>query len=109
MSAMDSRGREKVKTSEFIREAMGHVEKGWCKGTTVDDSGNVCMGGALANTMITELDNRVYYAAKFALMNKVRELGWQYITLMNDDPLTTKQDVLNVMEKAALSLEEKGE
>ena len=99
-----------MKTSEFIRTAMKSVERGWCKGTTVDAYANVCMGGAIINAMnAMGLGFDAYLQARGALEHKVRELGWQFITLMNDDPSTTKQDVLDVMEKAALSLEEKGE
>jgi hypothetical protein len=98
--------------SELMRAAMTRVDAGWCKHTSVDDHGNVCMGNSLGAAMLfndvrlIREARKVYYPARDALERKVRELGWHCISMMNDDPRTTKQDILNVMEKTAIALEE---
>ena len=106
-----------MKPSEILEYAQGQIERGWCKGTLVDHEGNVCMLGALDRTAKhygLSVTMMTYNNAFRTLREKVEEF-WEGpmdidgIPGFNDDPSTTKQDVLDVFTKARLGLEERGE
>jgi len=116
-----------MKSSEVIRDAMNRVAKGWCKWALMNDEGNVCMAGAMmqASGMGLGVGNRtdwygadwdgapqesrdLYYSARGAIADVIKEqYGHTSVSAMNDS--TTQPEVLAVMEKAALGLEERGE
>lgn len=107
-----------MKPSEILEYAQGQIEQGWCKGTLVDHEGNVCMLGAMDRAATRKGGVSIYapaYVSAFrTLHEKVAEfwngpMDLDGIPGFNDDPKTTKQDVLDVFTKARLGLEERGE
>lgn len=105
-----------MKASEILSDARDRVNRGWCKHVSADGYGNVCAVGAItraearaseANPLIRSslYPNYPYHA----LLGAVKEFGdYASIPSFNDDPLTTKADVLNAFDKAIITLEEKG-
>jgi hypothetical protein len=103
-----------MKASEYIRAGRDEIAKGWCKYKGMDGNGNVCAYGALAR--VTEripMDVRIAMKpngriAEDYLTALVVEIGFDGVISMNDDPSTTQQDMLNLFEKTAIGLEERG-
>ena len=105
-----------------LKAARAEVEKGWCKRTFGDSEGNVCTRGAV-NTAVSG-DPFALYAAvvepatmddwwerQAAACEQLRKhippaavTGLEPIAEFNDAPTTTKQDVLNLFDKALADL-----
>jgi hypothetical protein len=100
-----------MKPSEVLRDAMKHVEAGWCKGQYDDNKGNVCAVGALRKVAAQEDVCWDVYVTAGSRM--IQFLGYEGSMLdivdWNDSIATTKQDVLHAMEKTAIQCEEHGE
>lgn len=95
-----------MKTSEFLRNAREHVNRGWCKRKGRDEYGNVCVMGAICRA---EAEMGAFNTGYAVLRDQLKEFGYPpNLVLFNDAPETTKQDVLNLFDKAILSLEERG-
>lgn len=99
-----------------IREASKVIQRGWIKGQSSDGQGKFCMSGAMY--CVTAGGDAFQHAVK-ALDEVVLEqfpdrvhivdgrnlLGMATICF-NDNAETTKEEVLAVMEKAAIKLDE---
>jgi hypothetical protein len=86
--------------------ARAEVDAGWCKNVAVDYHGNVCAVGALETALGVEKVPRQHTMccvttreARAALRNALpaRHVG---IPWFNDDPHTTKADVLALFDRA---------
>lgn len=101
-----------MKASEILQDARDRVANGWCQGRCRDQFGGVCAAIAVreaerhAAVMGT---NQHHLSVYTALTQQLGEFGYyDSIFQFNDHPATTKQDVLNLFDKAILSLQEKG-
>ncbi len=112
-----------MKDSEYLWAAKDYIEKhGWCQ-EAVQRQDRVCAVGALnavilGNPSVTyanaedveskeaalEIRRRIVYALEGRLSRPGLEL-YQY----NDSPRTVKQDILDLFEKTAISMEEQGQ
>jgi hypothetical protein len=113
-----------VKVSELLAYARDELFKGWTHGELVDaQTGNVCAVGALRRATMSNVQNgsaKVFNEARRVLNVKAREMaadvgvrgpsgfGISRVEEFNDFCLTTQQDVLNLMDKAIIGLEEQG-
>jgi hypothetical protein len=92
-------------TLDVLIRARAEVEAGWCKGRSVDSRGNVCAMGALETALgVPKLQRRNTksipgIALRYAL---ARELpaGYPNVPVFNDDPHTTKADVIELFTRA---------
>lgn len=107
-----------MKVSELVAQARDELFKGWAKGT-LSDGQNVCAVGALRRATMANLQNgapAVFKEAREALNLKAGEMsadvGMPFATgaveSFNDFYGTKKEDVLNLFDKATISLEEQG-
>lgn len=108
---------------KVLTEARGLVERGWCKHASSDGKGNFCLRGAveyaagvkvllgnnhlafprLNNDLPRLMESAKAYTRDFNAIQIVREhlpQGHDCVVLYNDDPTTTKDDVLAVLDKA---------
>ena len=104
-----------MKPSEYLRAAREKiVQHGWTQGTIQDKRG-FCALGACAKVCedrarLEMSDARMYHTAQRALADKCKEIyGRVNVVTVNDTPGRTQQEMLDLFEKAAISLEEKGE
>lgn len=103
-----------MKTSEFIAEARDEIYMGWTKKAFRNDQG-VCVIGALDRVALRHLVSggaRNRALAQIELKRTAAEMFPDVfhgsIPLFNDNSQTTKDDVLALMDKATIGLEEKG-
>jgi len=106
-----------MKPDEVLERAINLInEKGWGQGTAVNpDTGAICAAQAIwlasftnvpdsyTNALIvsrTEIERDNYTNASGALMNKTRK----EITMWNDDPRRTKDEVINTMREVIAEL-----
>lgn len=105
----------------IISEALTTLPGNWCQGRLEDNQGNMCVMGHL-NRSIAGLD----YYSDFSRSHReycktyavIKEVGREQfperwtkamdmsLTIFNDHPDTTEEDVILVMEKAAIKMEE---
>jgi len=103
-----------VITSEILSDARGRLDRGWCQGTSADEHGNLCAMAAVSAAVLYAKQlgvetHTVFPHPSDALSEKVKEFGsYETVVQFNDDPRTSKQDVLNLFDKAILGLQEKG-
>lgn len=105
-----------MRTSEFIREGLGHIQKGWCQGSYEDGEGNVCGIAALDRVSLAHLHDggiQCHERAKQKVLKKLRELFADDNTFsipgFNDRHDTTQEDMEAAFHKAALEAEEEGD
>ncbi len=116
-SACDE-SQEFLKPSEIMRGAMQHVADGFCRGVLMDQEGHVCAqgglvlaaGGEIHRGVRVQYELRKNYFSCTDAMIRLQELavaqGYGSIGNFNDN--TDQHQVLTLMEKAAISLEEEG-
>jgi hypothetical protein len=96
-----------MKESEILWAAKDRVQQGWCQNALRNIYGDVCLAGALL-----EITGSFYLPVVHALQETIDDypslLNTRNLVMFNDDPHTTKQDVLNAIEKTAIRLEEQG-
>ena len=99
-----------MKVSEVLTEARAEVEKGWYQGGYEDGYGGVCALGAIRRVVAKTIHPFLCYQdAHFPLAEKLQEIyGFDSISQFNDEPTTTKQDVLDLFDKTIIGLEEVG-
>lgn len=94
-------------TLQLLRDGRAFVEAGWVKGSamTHDADGHefVCaLGGILrANDVHTDLN---YHAAERCLHDEMPR-GFLHVPGYNDDPCTTRADILALYDRAIAKLE----
>lgn len=101
---------------DVLVEARALVEQGWAKGYYTDGLGSYCVAGAinLAAGEMRDLNGAIVYAPhnmatkKLALIARLTACDhlpqpFESLQIFNDDPDTTKADVLAVLEKAIAS------
>ncbi|WPH57783.1 hypothetical protein [Mycobacterium phage WXIN] len=103
-----------MKTSEFIAEARDELFQGWTQGSYRSAQG-VCVLGALDRVVMRHLTNGGVTAraeAQVEISKMAQELFpdiWQgNIPSLNDYFSTTKDDMLNLLDKSVIGLEEVG-
>lgn len=81
-------------------------ERGWCQGTLVNDAGNRCVLGALR--VAADATNHALLKPSVAAVSHALDLDGSasHLVLFNNDPLTSAEDVLLGMKRAAASLRE---
>lgn len=103
-----------MKASELVAKGRDVLAAGWCQHKYEDDDGNVCAIGALRRVAPNELGGyqgrgQAYFDACKALNAKSYEMfGICDVSLLNDQNMTTKQDMLDIFDKTIAGLEEKG-
>lgn len=104
-----------MKVSELLSAARDELFKGWTTGTLMNEStGNVCAVGALRRATMNHVPQgsvTVFNAAVRALNAKAEEMSNSAtLTVMgfNDHFAQSKQDVLDLFDKAAIGAEEMG-
>lgn len=98
-----------MKQSEYLGHVRAVVAKGWHQGSATDMRGNWCSIGALSLAAVEACAGEWYGPTLRLLDDRCREQGFRYLMAFNDHPSTTKQDVLNFLDKTILGLEERGE
>lgn len=121
-----------MKISETLAAARDYIDKnGWCQNAFRTREGQLCMAGAVAKATGTSLifdketeswrlgwdaqgKNHDYFTTIDVINNYLREEGkmpnrFGGVPTFNDDPSTTKQDVLDVLDKVRIKAEEQGE
>jgi hypothetical protein len=83
-------------TLEVLMKARAEVEKGWCKYHSEDGHGNVCAMGGIRRVTGSYHDGDGLVAVR-ALSGVVGDL---IVPDYNDDPSTTKADVLALFDRA---------
>jgi hypothetical protein len=96
-----------VKDSETLWAARDIIQRGWCKGALSNIYGDVCLAGAIAQVTGGFILNLPVLAALRETLTG-RTDGSGSLVHFNDNPNTTKQDVLDLIEKTAIRLEEQG-
>jgi len=93
-----------------LKAARDEVEKGWCKFALEDKEGNVCVLGAIQraidwNAFHTTVPNghRLFVAID-ALARVLPEFAKGSVVVYNNHSSTTKEDVLNLFDKALADL-----
>lgn len=90
---------------KVIEDAADLIKAGWCKGVShqVRVTGHqYCLVGALCQASEGKgiAVDRVARTAAWAELKG----GWETLPQFNDDPETTKQDVLDLLDRAAASM-----
>lgn len=99
-----------MKTSELLGEARDELDKGWAQSAYQTNAGNVCAVGAIERVAMRHQDIRAAARAQAEVNRLAEEIhGASYVQHFNDQLGTTKQDVLNLFDKAISGLEERGE
>lgn len=107
-----------MKESELLAEARDELYKGWVQNTMASGN-NVCAMGALRRATMGNIQNgaaAVFNKARTALDLKATEMGEDIakgfrpasVMAFNDHLDTRKQDVLNLLDKTIIGLEEQG-
>lgn len=97
-----------------IREGAKNLPGHWHKGSMRDGKGNFCGLGHVQNVLIND---KIEFGKAWAIMNQVaheqypdriseNDLGPCAFAEFNDHPDTTEAEVVTVMEKAAVRLDE---
>lgn len=96
-----------MKTGETLIAARDHVRQGWIQKHAISSEG-VCIVGAV-HRAAHHHDQK--FPALYILQHKMHEMWpeFQSIVKFNDHPGRTKQEVLDVFDKAILTLQERGE
>lgn len=109
----------RLSPAEIIRDAMALIEqRGWCQNALQDNQGRLCLQGALLTAAEAKsmedhsrpwdrvLKGQTRFDEAWHAVNKVSlaENGTSPIHL-NDSATATQEQVLAVMEKAAINLE----
>ena len=104
-----------MKTSEFVAQARDEIHGGWVQGSYRNEQG-VCILGALDRIALRNLQAGGVQARAVAqqeIEKMAQELFpdiWRgNIPELNDMFRTTKDDVLNLMDKTIIGLEEHGQ
>lgn len=104
-----------MQVSEFINEAAQEIGQGWVQRAYANEQG-VCVLGALDRVAMRHLAKGsvpVRAVAQQAIEQKASEMFPDVfcgsIPSLNDDHLTVKADMLALLEKTAIGLEEIGE
>lgn len=101
-----------MKTSKILSDARGRLDRGWCQRVGADEHGNLCAVAAVGVAESAAIGLGVSPTIPYpvdALYEKLKEFGsYQTLVEFNDDPHTSKQDVLNLFDKTILGLQEKG-
>lgn len=98
-----------MKTSQLLGEARDELAKGWVK-HAYSNAGNVCAVGALERVAMRHQD--IVAAAKAqAELNRLSAEIYDAtcVQYLNDRNRTSKQDMLDLFDKAIIGLEERGE
>lgn len=112
-----------MKTSEFLQASRDRVEAGWCQNHYEDFRGNVCTSGAMkvqaradSGSFYAHLQGRIVLASKIeeeypeGIWTQIAPCGEGVsIPIWNDMEGRTKQEVLNMYDKAILTLQELGQ
>jgi hypothetical protein len=104
-----------MKLSEFIADARDHLAQNWAKGTYRSHTGGVCGISALERAAMQNLTKggpRLLPQAQAILERKIREITdgrHAHIPTYNDAHDIDQQDMLNLMDKAIIGLEESGQ
>lgn len=95
-------------TSEFINESRDEINAGWTQRTYRNDDDDCCVLGALDRVAMRHLGNGGIRARALAQKEIKEAAGIMFpdlftgsITNLNDNHLTTKQDMLDLMDKAS--------
>ncbi|AWH13963.1 hypothetical protein SEA_HALLEY_152 [Mycobacterium phage Halley] len=107
-----------MKTSEFVSQARDEIYQGWTQNSYRTDQG-VCVLGALDRVALHNLHQgpeetvKARAKAQKEIEKMAEELfpdAWNgSIPALNDSFSTTKDDVLNLLDKTTIGLEERGE
>lgn len=95
---------------EILQEARKKLEAGWCQGRSLRVKGNdqveYCLSGAiyysLPSTLLLSIDaqHRLLLVVLGLLVRANPELETYYFPTWNDDPQRTKEQVLQVVDRA---------
>jgi hypothetical protein len=99
-----------VKVSEFLAQARDELFKGWTKGSYQNSVGQVCAIGAIERVAMNTMAIEEAARAQAAINAKALEVhGVSQVQHINDSQATSKQDMLDLFDKAVIGLEERGE
>lgn len=99
-----------MKVSEFLAQARDELFKGWTKGSYQNQVGQVCAIGAIERVAMNTMAIEEAAQAQAAINAKAREVhGVSQVQHINDSMGTSKQDMLDLFDKAINGLEEHGE
>jgi sugar phosphate isomerase/epimerase len=100
-----TRKESSMETLDVLIAARAEVEAGWCKKVAVDHHGNVCAVGAIDTALGVPKVTRTYAiggvatrAARTALRDALPAV--LNVPHFNDDPQTTKADVIALFDRA---------
>ena len=100
---MNETDKKALEVLEHMKENL--FERGWCQGQLELETGEVCLSGALAT-----LTNYEEYYALFALSTALdsihKAIGGASIPGWNDEPGRTFNEVIEVIDKAAIIIKE---
>ncbi len=104
--------------ANVIRKAMSNLPGHWHQGAYTDDNGNYCGFGHIGQALdeaeeLEEYERQAMYSTLHAVAKEQypERTGKRPVTLLtgfpcfNDHPDTTEEDVLRIMDKAAVELE----
>lgn len=98
-----------MKVSELLGEARDELAMGWTKGA-YSHNGSVCAVGAIERVALRTMDVVAAARAQAEVDRLAREIyGDSRVQEFNDRYSTSKQDVLDLFDKAIIGLEERGE
>lgn len=104
-----------MKVSELLAQARDELFKGWVSGKLLDvQSGGVCAVGALRRATMSNIQNgssAVFWEARTELNRKACEMSnsrFDLVEHFNDHFASGKQDMLDLFDKAIVSVEEVG-
>jgi hypothetical protein len=93
-----------METLDVLVAARAEVEAGWCKGWTVDHRGNVCAFGAVETALGVSKARRrnveIIMGNPSDALWTALPAGYATVPRFNDDPHTTKADVLALFDRA---------
>jgi hypothetical protein len=93
-----------METLDVLIRARAEVDAGWCKKTAVDHYGNVCALGAVETALGRPKTQRrnttIIMGDAFAALTLALCRGYSSVPGFNDDPQTTKADVLALFDRA---------
>jgi hypothetical protein len=93
-----------METLDVLVRARAEVEAGWCKKTAVDHRGNVCalaaVETALGRPKTQRRNTTILMGAPFAALTRALRGGYSNVPGFNDDPHTTKADVIELFTRA---------